>query len=570
MAICSDPVARFAEGVSSGQIIAGPLVRAACSRHLRDLREQQKRGIIWDAARATYVIGFFPAVLRLAGGDHEGKSFELQPWQQFIVGSLFGWLSTDGTRRFRVAYIEIGKGNGKSPLAAGIGLFLTVADKEPRAEVYSAATKEEQAQILFQDAVAMRDQSPKLAERLEKYGGAECWNLYDDKTGSFFRVVSSDGAQSGRRVHGGLIDEVHEHQNATVVDMMRAGTKGRRQALIIEITNSGFDRTTVCYAHHEYSQRVVEDVIDDDSWFAFVCGLDKDDDWKDEIHWLKANPNLGVSITHKYLREQVREAIGMPSKQSLVRRLNFCEWVDAASPWIDGNAWRSCEVEIDRAILKGKPSYGGLDLSGKNDLTALTIAIPDGEATVAISFFWTPSEGLRDREDRDRVPYATWRDAGYLEATPGRSIDYAFAAKRVADAIHEFGLKELAFDRYRIDDFCRELDELGVVYEVAQFGEDAKNKSALVLRPHGQGFQSMGPAVDELETSVLNRTLRVEKNPVMTMCSANAVLTMDPAGSRKFDKRPGKSTGRIDGVVSLAMAKRCAALAKQVEKHFWE
>jgi phage terminase large subunit-like protein len=567
---CSDAVTAYAEDVVEGRIVAGPLVRAAGARHLRDIQEQAARAIVWEPEVADMAIRFFPDVLRLNGGEFEGVPFELQPFQKFIVGSLFGWFGVDGLRRFRVAYVEMGKGNGKSPLAAGIGLKMEVADKEPRAEVYAAATKKDQAMILFRDAVAMRDQSPKLAERLERYGGAHCWNLFDKKTGSFFRVISSEDSQSGPRPHCGLIDELHEHPNAIVVDMMRAGTKGRRQALIFEITNSGFDRNTVCWAHHEYSERVLTNQLDDESWFAYVCGLDQGDDWRDEAVWPKANPNLGVSITHKYLREQVREAVGMPSKQSVVKRLNFCEWVGSDKPWIATDVWLACEHYLSFEEYAGRVAYGGLDLSGKNDLSALVLDFPTEDGHDAFSFFWTPGEGIKEREERDRVPYSQWVREKHLQTTPGRSIDYGFIAQKIGEIRKQVDLRAIAFDRWRIDDLLRELDDIGIVCEIVQPGEEPKNRSALMLVPHGQGFKDMSPAVETLETTILNGEMRVAKNPAMTMCALNAACVTDPAGSRKFDKRPGKSTGRIDGTVALAMAHRCAAGAPKITKSVYE
>lgn len=562
----ADPVSDYANDVLSGKIVAGPLVRAACKRHLRDIDEQDKRGIVWRPDLAVHEMGFFPTCLTIPAAsshkvptlDEDEIPFELEPFQKFIVGSLFGWLGADGYRRFRVAYIEIGKGNGKSPMAAGIGLKMQVADKEPRAEVYAAATKKDQAMILFRDAVAMRDKSKAISARLAKYGGAHCWNLHDVKTGSFFRAISSEDSQSGPRPHCGLIDELHEHPTATVVDMMRAGTKGRRQALIFEITNSGFDRNSVCFAHHEYSERVVTGAIQDDSWFAYVCALDPGDDWRDEEVWPKANPNLGVSITHKYLREQVREAVGMPSKESTVRRLNFCEWVGSENPWIDTDVWLAREHFLNLDDYLGRDCYGGLDLSGKNDLTSLALDFPTAEGHDLFALFWAPEDGLKDREDRDRVPYTQWHREGHLQTTPGRSIDYGYIAQKIAELRGKVRLRGIAFDRWRIDDLMRELEAIGIHCEIVKIGGEPEGNPDLVLIPHGQGFQDMSPTVEALETSVLNKQIRVAKNPLMTMCALNGVCTTDPTGARKFDKRPGKSTGRIDGLVAGSMAHRIA------------
>lgn len=377
-----DPATQYARDVDSGKEIAGPDIRNSCKRHLKDLESCHARGLVWDVAAAQRAIDFFAKVLKLNGGEHEGKSFNLLPWQCFIVGLIFGWKNSDDYRRYRMAYVESGKGSGKSPLAAGIALYCLVADKEPRAEVYAAATKKDQAMILFRDAVAMVDQSPALAQRINKSGGAgKEWNLAFLQTGSFFRPISSDDGQSGPRPHCALIDEIHEHKNNQVVEMMRAGTKGRRQALIFMITNSGHDKTSVCYDYHEYGRKVAEGSIEDDSFFSFICSLDEGEDpFKDESCWKKANPSLGHTFTDRYLREQVTQARGMPSKESIVRRLNFCQWVDADNPWMSSDVWMGCEEDFDLQEMQGEECYGGLDLSGTRDLTSLALFFPKKES----------------------------------------------------------------------------------------------------------------------------------------------------------------------------------------------
>ena len=226
----SDAAERYARRVGAGEVLAGPLVHLACKRHLDDLRHGPARGLRWDRDAAEWAIGFFRDVLCLNGGEHEGKPFVLHQSQEFIIGSLFGWKASDHTRRFRVAFVELAKGNGKTPLAAGIGLYMMLADGEPRAEIYAAAVDKDQAQVLFRDAVAMIDQCPHLAARLVKSGGAgREWNLADRKTGSFFRPISSEHrgrGKSGPRPHCVLLDEVHEHPSGAMVEFMRAGTKG--------------------------------------------------------------------------------------------------------------------------------------------------------------------------------------------------------------------------------------------------------------------------------------------------------------------------------------------------------
>lgn len=488
----------------------------------------------------------------LNGGEYEGIPYELLDWQKFIVGSLFGWKGPDGLRRFRVAYIETGKGSGKSPLCAGIGLYGLMADGEPRAEVYAAATKKDQAQVLFRDAVAMVDQSPMLHARLQKSGvGQNVWNLAWIERGSFFRPLSADDGQSGPRPHIALLDEVHEHRNGNVVEMLRAGTKSRRQALIVMITNSGAGKQTYCWDRHEQATQVAAGSLEDDSLFSYVCALDTDDDpMKSEACWPKANPSLVHGLPGmKYLREQVREARGMPGKESIVRRLNFCQWVEAESPWIGSDVWFSAQdKEFDKSRLVGRRCWAGLDLSSTQDLTALALLFEPDHADPhwrLMTWFWLPGDGLMDKADKDRVPYLMWRDAGYLEALPGRVVQKLAVLKRLAEIVQMYNLQEVGYDRWRIEDFKALMDQEGI---------------KLPLVPFGQGFKEMAPAVDEFERMLLGGQLKHAGNPVMTWNAANAVVVSDPAGNRKIAK--GRATGRVDGVVAAIMAAG-RAMAKQ-------
>lgn len=550
-----DPVTAYARAVCNRKIVAGPHVRDACARHLKDLEHGPARGLFFDVKAAKRAIGYFRDVLRLNGGEYEGKSYELLLWQCFIVGSLFGWKGSDGYRRFRVAYVETAKGSGKSPMAAGVGLYGLTADGEARAEIYAAATKKDQAMILFRDAVAMRDLSPDLSSRLTKSGvGENAWNLAYPAQGGFFRPISADDGQSGPRPHIALLDEIHEHRTGNVVEMMRAGTKSRRQAMLFMITNSGTNKQTVCWEYHDYGAKVASGQIEDDSFFAYVCALDLvteeeakrglkgDDPFKDESCWEKANPSLKYGLPGlKYLREQVTQARGMPGKESIVRRLNFCQWVEADTPWIGADVWFACEdKKFDPERLRGRRCWGGLDLSSTQDLTALDLEFePTEEDPVwrQLTYFWLPAEGLHDKADRDRVPYIAWRDAGWLETTPGRAIDKMFVVKRATQIVAQYDLVLLAFDRWRIEDFKLLLQMEGI---------------GLPMEKFGQGYQDMAPAVDEFERRLLNKEMRHGGNPIMTWCAANAVVVSDPAGNRKADKE--KSTGRIDGIVAAVMA----------------
>jgi phage terminase large subunit-like protein len=545
-----DPTTAYAAAVCDGTIQTGPHVRSACKRHLDDLKNGPARGLFFDLESAARAIAYFRDVLCLNGGEYEGQPYELLDWQCFIVGSLFGWKAPDGYRRFRVAYVETAKGSGKSPLAAGVGLYGLTADDEPRAECYAAATKKDQAMILFRDAVAMVDLSPALRTRILKSGRDEkVWNLAYVATGSFFRPISADDGQSGPRPHIALLDEIHEHKNAHVVEMLRAGTKSRRQAMIFMITNSGTDKNSVCWHYHEYAGRVCAGEVQDDSFFAYVCALDLGDDpFKDEACWDKVNPSLRFGLPGlKYLREQVREARGMPSKESTVRRLNFCQWVEAANPWISRHIWEPAGAKFALEDLRGRPCYGGLDLSSTRDLTALALVFPPVKATDKwrlLCWFWLPQDTLLQREEQDRVPYTLWRNQGWLEVTPGHAINKMHVVQRLMSIAEQVDVREVGYDRYRIDDFNAMADQAGV--ELPPMVE------------FGQGYKDMTPALDEFERNLVNGELQHNDNPVLTMCAANAVVVADDAGNRKLTKR--LATGRIDGMVAAVMAMRRASL----------
>ncbi len=548
-----DPATAYAKDVTAGKIVAGPHVRSACKRHLDDLKHGAKRGLKWDVDAANTVIMFFEDMLTIEREDEAGNSFSaafyLEPWQTFIIGSLFGWKNKAGLRRFRRAYVETAKGNGKTPMAAGIGHYMLSYDKKLRAEVYSAATVQDQAMILFRDAVAMCERSPSLRKRLVTTGGIHVHQLTDLKSGSFFKATSSEKkGKSGIRPHCALIDEVHEHRDNTVIEILRAGTKQNQQALIFEITNAGFDRSTVCWAEHEYTIKVVDRGVENDAWFGFICGLDEGDlPFEDEACWIKANPNLGVSIRLPYIREQLEEARGMPSKESYVRRLHFCEWVDAAETWIRQSVWQSCEAVLDIKNYVGEACFCGLDLAFTKDMSALALAFPTGVDTYdCFVEFWKPKIGLQDAMKSDGVAYDMWVRKGFLNLTEGKVIKLEPIARRMAEIAALYDLQTVAYDNYRHRELADDMADMGIVIPMTE---------------HPQGFRRapdnplwMPNSVEELENAIQEGRIRVSFNLALRWNVACTVIRPNPRGTddKIFNKL--KSTGRIDGVVALAMA----------------
>lgn len=573
--IAADPVTAYACAVVAGTEPAGPHVRDACARHLDDLARGPGRGMAWDVAAANRIVSYFRDVLTVDVGG-ETRPFALLPWQAFVVGSLFGWkIAATGYRRFRVAYVEAGKGSGKSPMAAGIGLYMLTADGEPKAEVYAAASKKSQAMVLFRDAVNMWKNNPLLNTKLRPDGGeGKEYRLYNPKSRGWFEVIASDtgkggAGQSGPRPHCGLLDEIHEHADDSVVRLMRAGTKGRTQALMFMITNSGSSRGGVCWDFHGYAGKVCARTLEDDSFFAYVCALDDGDNpMDDESCWPKANPSLGHTFQASYLRELVVSARGMPSAEASVRRLNFCEWTDAAAPWIDRDLFDSCERDFNTDDMKGRPCWLGLDLSAKRDLTAASAvwADLDGESYDLASWFWTPGDTAAERAKVDSVDYPLWIKQGFMFGEPGRIIDLGRVAAWVQQfcAVHD--VQALAFDQALIDDFMSACDRIGFDVWIDERTVDADGRpkgapgAGLRMVRHGQGFAGyahattlwMPRSIGHLESLIIKGAIRIQRNPVYRWCSASAVLLTDESNNRKWDKR--KSTGRIDGMISSTEA----------------
>lgn len=517
----------------NGTIAAGRWVRLACKRHLRDLSDGRKRGLCWKWSRAKLAIQFFEEILVFTDGASAGHKFKLEPWQKFVIGSLFGWLGPDGFRRYRTAYVEVGKGNGKSPMAAGIGLYCLVADGEAGAQVYSAATMRDQAKIVWSDA-------EKMVKASKLRPVVECFVNNLTYEGSFFRPLSADHSKlDGLRVHCAILDEVHEHPNSRVVDKITAGTKGRRQPLIVEITNAGFNRHSVCWQHHEYSAKILEQVLENDSWFGFIAAVDDEDDpLHDESCWIKANPNLGVSITEKYLREQVTAALAMPAKQNIVLRLNFTRWTEQSVRWLDMATWDRGAEPIDEMELRGRQCFAGLDLARVSDLTALALLFPPvdvDERWKVIMRYWVPEEDIETRALRDRVPYDVWTRDGLITPTPGNTTDFAFIEKGVLDLAAQYELKELAYDRTFAGELVNNLMDEGIT-----------------MVPFGQGFLSMATPTQELERKVKAGEILHGGHPVLRWNASNVSVQQDAAGNIKPDKE--RSVERIDGIVALVMA----------------
>lgn len=570
--ISADPTTDYARAVTAGQIVAGPHVRASCTRHLRDLETAHERGLVWSVEAADRALGFFPAVLRLSEGQFEGIPFRLHPSQAFIVGSIFGWKRADGTRRFRRAYIEIGKGNGKSPLAGGIGLYGLVADGEAGAQIFAAAAKMDQARILFNDAVAMVRQSPELERRLTPTGINPVNNLAWIERGSFFRPVGRDTGKtgSGMRPHFALIDELHEHPNRDTLEMLERGFKFRQSPLLFMITNSGSDRNSVCFEEHQHAVRVAHGEVHDDTTFSYVCALDEEDDpLTDPACWVKANPLMGVTITDGYLADVAAQAKAIPGKANGIRRLHFCQWTDSERAWISHDLWTACEdASMTLEDFDGEECWIGLDLGATKDMTGRVMMFRDGddaEGRPKFAMFahgYTPADTLHARAQSGDLPEPApqWVEQGFLTATPGKMVRLDHVAHDLVQLATRFDVAAVAYDRWLIRDFERVLDEMGAV---------------LPLIEHPQGINQrkdsplwMPESINQFEALLLDRRLRIAPSPVLQTAVASSTFWTSPAGLRRFEKQ--RATARIDLAVAAAMAVGAAMANEQSAPSVYE
>lgn len=536
--------------------VEGKLVKLAKARQRRDLKTGPDRGLRFDSDAADRVVGIV-SNFRHSKGEWAGERFELSPWQeQDILRPLFGWKRANGTRRFRIAYIEIARKNGKSTFAAALGNYLFLSDGEPGAEVYTAATKLGQAKIVHGEAVrmvrAMQAESQKFRGHVRIFHN----NMCVLKTNSKYEPLGGDSdTQDGLNLSGGIVDELHAHKTRDLYDKLTSAKGSRRQPLIFIITTAGFDRHSICWKVREHAIKVLEGIIEDDSFFAYIATLDKGDDWRDEAVWLKANPNLGISVKLDDLREECARAKESPGEENKFRRFHMNQWTEQQTRWLRMDKWDLCAGEPLRlSDFYGQPCYAGLDLATTRDLTALVMAFPQDDGTVPIiPMFWIPEETARERERADRVPYTQWIREGLIQATQGNECDYE-TIRRDMNALADAGISisELAVDR----DFqgCQLMQGLNA---------DGFNAFAF-----GQGFRSMAAPSKGFEELVHGEKLRHGGNPVLRWHASNVATEQDAAGNIKPSRR--KSSEKIDGIVAAIMATGRAAAQPEKKPSVYE
>jgi phage terminase large subunit-like protein len=512
--------------VTDGTIITGKYVKLAVQRHLNDLKRED---IYFDKKAGDRAIQFFGFLKHTKGRNFVGKEFELSGWQAFIIYCLFGWKNLNGDRRFRLSYTEVAKKNGKSTLAAGIGLYMMIADGEAGAEVYSCATTRDQAKIVFTEARNMVVKSHDLSNLITVYQH----NLHSDSTLSKFEAISNDyNSFEGKNPYCGIVDEYHAHSDDLLFINLKAATVARNQSLIWVITTAGFNREGPCYHFRKMCVDVLEGRLTDDNLFAIIFAADEADDWHDPKTWVKSNPNLNISVQLSALEGEFQQAINSTTAEVGFKTKNLNMWIDSGNIWIPDDKWQKCNFPYPE--LKNLPCYGSLDLSSTIDITVFGLLFKTDKLHW-LPFFFVPDMTVLERVRKDHVNYDKWISEGYVIQTGGDVVDYEFIRTFINERAKEYKIKSIQFDRWNSSQL------------VTGLMSDGAN-----MVPFGQGYQSMSSPTKELEKYVLNQEINFASNPVMRWMNGNVELRTDPAGNIKIDK--SKASEKVDGMVALVMA----------------
>ena len=491
----------------------------------------------YDVKKADRAVRFIEN-LKHTKGKWAGKRFWLLPWQEQIIRDIFGIVDENGHRQFRTAFIEIGKKNGKSELAAAVALYLLYADGEPSAEVYGAAADRQQASIVFDVAYQMVRMTPALMKRSKIMVATK--RIVNYSNAGFYQVLSAEvGTKHGLNVSGLVLDEVHAQPNRRLYDVLTQGSgDAREQPLYFLITTAGTDKESICYELHTKALDILAGRKIDHTFYPVVYGLTDEDDWHDEKNWYKANPSLGQTIQIDRVRDMYHEALENPAEENVFKQLRLNMWVSSITRFIPEQIYDKGNLPINMASLEGRDCYGGLDLSSTGDITALVLMFPPqtpDEKYVMLPFFWVPKDTIPLRVHRASVPYDVWYQQGYLEATEGNVIDYNFIEAFINKLYEKYHILEIAVDRWNATQLIQNLTDDG-----------------FTMVPFGQGFKDMSPPTKEFYKLLMQGRIIHGGNPVMRWMSGNVVVDKDAAENIKPTK--AKSPEKIDGIVAAIMA----------------
>lgn len=487
-------------------------------------------------------VKYFIEHLKHTQGEWEGKPFLLLPWQwDDVISPLFSTLKEDGFRQYRYCYVEIPKKNGKTPLSAAIALYMLTSDKEAAPEVYLAAADRAQAGYIYRYAAHMVEANEQLSKILKVVESRN--RIINFRNNGFLQVLSAESyTKHGINPSCIVFDEIHTQPNDELWNTLTSGTDyARKQQLVFAMSTAGiYDKESLWWKMRERARQIKDGIIQQDNFLPvlYIADIDKDDPDDEEV-WKRVNPSLGHIFTIDKVREQYREAKDDPVEYSNFLRFRLNIPTKHISRWMPMDAWDSCGGDIDEESLLRRECYGGLDLSSTLDLTAFVLVFPPlngDDRYIVKSMFYIPDDTILKRSKTDNVHYEVWQKKGFITATPGNVIDYAFIERDILDASKKYKLKEIGYDPWKATEISTRLFNVHGIHMVEM----------------RQGAKTLSEPARKLLAQVMTGKINHGNNPVLRWCADNLVMTPDANENYRPDKE--KATDRIDGMVALIMA----------------
>lgn len=536
---------QYINDVVKGKIRVGILARLAVDRHLNDLKNK-KWSYHFDADAGLSVIAKMETFKH-----HEGKligqNFILTPWQSFVVYVVFGWKTETNTRRFKYAYVEIAKKNGKTAFAALVALFLMIMDGESNAEVYTFASHKDQAKICFDDCKNMlrymAEAIPSVRPKVFIGVNGLAWYPTDSKITAMSKDKKLGGKKDGIRAHGGVCDEYHAHDDNTVFDQVKSSMINRDQPLMWIITTAGFNKLGPCYTFRQTVVEVLQGEKISDITFGIIFTLDAEDDDSDSENWIKANPSMDVPgcATLKNLLEEYSDSLTKGAGAEVnFKTKNLNLWTDSEEVWVNDRTWMKNVHGMHPNELMGATCYGGLDLASGIDFNAFTLLFPNvktiqrKEIFALLTWYWKPSELINDR--KQKRDYRQWVADGHIIDTPGEIIQWGFISEKIKEVCGLYNVHSISFDPYRANH--------GVLQDLQAYGIQCYQLS--------QVMSVISEPTSQFETMATNTQFEHFNNPVTRWMMGNVKIIRDSKGNMQITK--GKSKGKVDGPASIVNA----------------
>lgn len=517
----------YVEDVLNGKIVVGELIKLACQRFKDDL---QREDIYFNESVVDKAINFI-GTLKHFMGKSSGKHFKLENWQQFIIANIVGWYWTDGnTRRFTSSYIEVSRKNGKTALAAALCLYYLIADGEDGAEVDLAANSKEQAKIAFEFCSSFSKQLDPKGKYLKPYRDNVQFALNNSKLKVF---AADDSKLDGFNASFGLIDEYHAAKNSKIRDVIKSSMGMRNNPHLCTITTAGFDKTLPCYKLRSTSIEILNKLKTDDSMFIAIYSLDDKDDWTDKDNWVKCTPNLNVTVTSKYIKEQVQSAINNPSEEVGVKTKTLNLWCDVADVWLPESYIVKASKDIHLEDFRDCECYIGVDLSATSDLTAVSYLIEKDNIYYFKTDYYLPESALVDKPDRET--YKLWKQQGLITITAGNVTDYDYITNDIVAASNILNIQKIGYDKWNATQWAIHATEIG-----------------LPLEEYPQTMGNFNRPTKELERLILSGNTVIDNNEITIWCFRNVELKSDYNGNVKPNK--GIKSKKIDGVIAIIQA----------------